>query len=181
MTVSNDILSDRDANAIGHAVGGPLHLTVCGYATASGVVSLQGRATPINAGTVTLTNGTFGSYSTNFDPITGAWSINNIKVLPGGTSYTFDAAHGLYLGNQMTQVLTGAGYVAPSTKLKGGDADNSGLIDVSDITCISGSFGGVPVTCGTTGSSDINADGLINILDLVLPGGNYGLSTPQDW
>jgi len=181
VTVSNDILSDRDANVIGHSVGGPLHLTVCGYATASGVVSLQGRATPINAGTVTLTNGIFGSYSTNFDPITGAWSINNIKVLPGGTSYTFDAAHGLYLGNQMTQVLTGAGYVAPSTKLKGGDADNSGLIDVSDITCISGSFGGVPVTCGATGSSDINADGLINILDLVLPGGNYGLSTPQDW
>lgn len=181
VTVSNDILSDRDANAIGHAVGGPLHLTVCGYATASGVVSLQGRATPINAGTVTLTNGTFGSYSTNFDPTTGAWSISNIKVLPGGTSYTFDAAHGLYLGNQMTQVLTTGGYVAPSTKLKGGDADNSGLIDVSDITCISGSFGGVPVTCGATGSSDINADGVVNILDLVLPGGNYGLSTPQGW
>jgi hypothetical protein len=181
VTVSNYILSDRDANALGHAVSGPLHLTVCGYATASGVVSLQGRATPINAGTVTLTNGTFGPYSTNFDPSTGAWSISNIKVLPGGTSYTFDAAHGLYLGNRMTQVLTTGGYVAPSTKLKGGDADNSGLIDVSDITCISGSFGGVPVTCGTTGSSDINADGVINILDLVLPGGNYGLSAPQGW
>ena len=180
VTVSNDILSDRDANAIGHAVGGPLHLTVCGYTTASGVVSLQGRATPINAGTVTLT-GAFGPYSTNFDPTTGAWSISNIKVLAGGTNYTFDAAHGLYLGNRMTQLLTTAGYVAPSTKLKGGDADNTGLIDVSDITCISGSFGAAPVTCGATGSSDINADGLVNILDLVLPGGNYGLTTPQGW
>jgi len=183
VTVGNDILSDRDANVIGHAVGGPLHLTVCGLASVSGVVSLQGRATPINAGTVTLTNGTFGPYTTNFDAVTGAWSISNVKVMPGlGTSYTFDAAHGLYLGNQMTHTLTaGSSYVAPSTKLKGGDADNSGLIDVSDITCISGSFGGAPATCGTTGSSDINADGEVNILDLVLPGGNYRLTTPQDW
>jgi hypothetical protein len=181
VTVSNDILSDRDANAIGHAVGGPVHMTVCGLATVSGVVSLQGRATPINSGTVTLTNGTFGPYSTNFDPTTGAWSISNIKVLPGGTNYTFDAAHGLYLGNRMTQVLTTGSNTTSSTKLLGGDADNSGKIDLSDITCISGSFGGAPVTCGTTGSSDINADGTVNILDLVLPGGNYDLSTPQGW
>jgi hypothetical protein len=183
VTVGNDgILSDRDANVIGHTVGAPLHLTVCGFATVSGVVSLQGRATPINAGTVTLTNGAFGPYTTNFDAVTGAWSISNVKVLPGGTNYTFDATHGLYLGNRMTHTLTaGSSYVAPNTKLKGGDADNSGLIDVSDITCISGSFGGAPATCGTTGSSDINADGLVNILDLVLPGGNYGLTTPQLW
>ena len=178
---TGDILSDRDANVIGHTVGGPLRLTVCGFATASGVVSLQGRTTPINSGTVKLT-GAFGPYSTNFDPATGAWTISNIKVLPSGTTYTFDAAHGLYLSNQMTHALMpGDVYAAAATKLKGGDADNTGLIDVSDITCISGSFGGAPVTCGSTGSSDINADGFVNILDLVLPGGNYGLTTPQGW
>jgi hypothetical protein len=181
VTIGNAILSDRDANVIGNAVGGPLHMTVCGYATATGVVSLQGRATPINSGTVTLT-GAFGPYSANFDATTGAWSIPNIKVMPGGTSYTFDAAHGLYLGNQMTHALMpGDTYAAAATKLKGGDADNSRKIDVSDITCISGSFGGAPVTCGTTGSSDINADGSVNILDLVLPGGNYSLTSPQGW
>ncbi len=182
VTISNDILSDKDANVIGHATGGPLHLTVCGYASASGVVSLQGRATPIDAGTVTLTNGAFAPYSTSFDPSTGAWSISNIKVMPGGTDYTFDAAHSLYLGNQMTHTLMpGDAYDAGPTKLKGGDADNSGLIDISDLSCIGGAFGGAPVVCGTTGSSDINADGTTNILDLVLPGGNYGLATPQAW
>ncbi|MCX6058562.1 MAG: cohesin domain-containing protein [Chloroflexi bacterium] len=178
---AGDILSDRDANVIGHTVGGPVHLTVCGFATVNGVVSLQGRPTPINSGTVTLT-GAFGPYSANFNSSTGAWSIPNIKVMPGGTNYTFDAAHGLYLGNRMTHALMpGETYAAAATKLKGGDADNTGLIDVSDITCISGSFGAAPVTCGATGSSDINADGLVNILDLVLPGGNYGLLAPQGW
>ncbi len=181
VTVSNDILSDRDANAIGHAVGGPLHMTVCGFASVSGVVSLQGRATPIDSGKVTLTNGPFGPYSTDFDPTTGAWSISNIKVMPGGTDYTLDAAHGLYLGNRMTKVLAAGINTVPSTKLKGGDANNSGLIELGDITCISGSFGAAPVICGATGSSDINADGSVNILDLVLPGGNYHLATPQGW
>ncbi len=72
-------------------------------------------------------------------------------------------------------------YTAPQTRLLGGDSNNDGLIDLSDLTCIGGSFGGAPVPCGTTGSSDINGDGSINILDLVLPGGNYGLTSPGTW
>jgi len=38
-----------------------------------------------------------------------------------------------------------------------------------------------PATCvsdSTTGNSDVNADGAVNILDLVLSGGNYGLTSP---
>ena len=46
VTISEDILSDRDGMPIGHVIGGPVHLTVCGLASASGTVSLQGRATP---------------------------------------------------------------------------------------------------------------------------------------
>ncbi len=181
VTVSNDILSDRDANVLGHTAAAPLHLMVCGFASASGVVSLQGRATPTNAGTITLTDGIFGPYTTNFDPATGAWSISNIKVLPGGTSYKFDAAHGLYLGAQLTKSLVpGDAYAAPAVKLKGGDADNSGKIDVTDLGCIGGAFGGPAAACGP-GSTDINADSVTNILDLVLAGGNYSLVAPQPW
>jgi hypothetical protein len=35
--------------------------------------------------------------------------------------------------------------------------------------------------CGMGGSSDVNADGVTNIQDLVLPAGNYGRVSPGDW
>ena len=183
LTLSQDILSDRDAQALSHNVSS-LHLTVCGYATVSGTISLQGRTTPVNAGQVTLTDlgGHFGLYLANFNSSTGTFAINNVKVMPGGSNYQFDAAHGLYLGSRTTHMLNPLdSYTASATRLLGGDANNDNSIDISDLTCIGGSFGGAPATCGTTGSSDINADGIVNVLDLVLSGGNYGLTTPRSW
>jgi len=183
ITLSEDILSDREAQVIAHTKSS-LHLTVCGFAAVSGTISLQGRTAPVNVGQVTLTDlgGYFGPYSASFDPSTGAFTISSVKVMPGGSSYQFDAAHGLYLGNRTTHTLNPLdSYTAPSTRLLGGDANIDGSIDISDLTCIGGSFGGAPVTCGTTGSSDVNADSAVNILDLVLSGGNYGLTAPRTW
>ena len=187
LTLSQDILSNRDGRARVHKRSS-LPLTVCGYATVSGKVSLQGRSTPINAGTVTLTDlgGVFGPYTTSFDAATGAFTISSIKVMPGGSDYQFDAAHGLYLSNRTTHVLNPLeSYPAPSTRLLGGDANNDGTINIYDLSCIGGSFGSTPpvapATCvsdSTTGNSDVNADGAVNILDLVLSGGNYGLTSP---
>jgi hypothetical protein len=183
LTISDDILTDRDSQAISHAVH-PLHLSVSNYASVSGTVSLQGRGTPGNSGQVTLTDlaGVFGPYRTTFDPVTGSFSFNNVQVSPGGTNYQLEAAHGLYLGNRTSHLLQALEtFTALPTRLLGGDANNDGLIDLSDLTCIGGSFGAAPVICGTTGSSDINADGVVNILDLVLSGGNYGLTSPGAW
>ena len=183
LTISDDILTDRDSLAISHGKSS-LHLTVCGYANVSGTVSLQGRTAPVNAGQVTLTDlaGNFGPYTTNFNPDTGAFTFNNIKVLSGGSTYQFDATHGLYLGNRTTHILHALdNYSASPTRLLGGDTNKDGMIDISDLTCIGGSFGSSPVLCGTAGSSDINADGAVNILDLVLPGSNYGLAAPGAW
>jgi hypothetical protein len=183
LTLSDDILTDRDSRVIAHAVY-PLHLSVGNYASVSGMVSLQGRSVPLNAGQVTLTDlgGAFGPYTTTFDPVTGVFSFDNVGVLPEGSTYQLEAVHGLYLGNRTSHLLHALEtFSAPPTRLLGGDTNNDGLIDLSDLTCIGGSFGGAPVTCGTSGSSDINADGAVNILDLVLPGSNYGLSSPGEW
>jgi hypothetical protein len=183
LTISDDILTDRDSQPINHAVY-PLHLSVGNYASVSGTVSLQGRSTPGNTGQVTLTDlaGVFGPYTTTFDPVTGAFTFDNVQALSEGTNYQLEARHGLYLGNQTSHLLHALEtFSAPQTRLLGGDANNDGLIDLSDLTCIGGSFGGAPVSCGTTGSSDINADGKVNILDLVMPGGNYGLTSPGNW
>jgi hypothetical protein len=186
VTVYDDILTDRDGFTLAHTTPAALPLTVECLADVSGKVLLQGRPTPFDPGKVKLTDlgGVFAAVETNFDPVTGAYAFTGVKVQPSGSNYQFDASHALYLGNQMPShtLNPGAAYVAPDTKLKGGDADNSGLIDVSDLTCIGGKFGGAPpFTCGATGSSDINADGKVNIQDLAIAGGNYGLGTPQAW
>ena len=183
LSISEDILTDRNSQPIQHATQS-LRLNACSYASVSGRVILQGRTTPVDAGQVRLTDlgGAFGTATTSFDPVTGAFSFSRVRVLPAGTTYQLEAGHGLYLGKRMTYTLHMLeAFSAPQTQLQGGDANNDGLIDIADLTCIGGSFGEAPVTCGTTGSSDINGDGVINILDLVLAGGNYGLTAPGDW
>ncbi|NLE75489.1 MAG: hypothetical protein GX605_01895 [Chloroflexi bacterium] len=64
----------------------------------------------------------------------------------------------------------------PTLLLPGGDATDDDAIDIADAGCIDGHFGQAPGICGVDGTSDVNGDGLVGILDLVLMGGNYGLS-----
>jgi hypothetical protein len=188
ITLSNVLLGDRDGNKIAAPLSpDKVTVEVCGLATVTGKVTLQGRSAPPTgtlpptSGTVTLADAGYGAFSATFDA-TGLFTINNVKVAPTGTDYTITAAHGLYLSNKRIEnLLPGASVTLPDTKLMGGDADNNGEIKVADLGCIGGSFGAAPAVCGTTGSSDINADGLVNILDLVLPGGNYDLVSPQPW
>ena len=183
---SGEMLTDRNANLITH-VAGTGTLNVYGTTTVTGTVTLQGRATPITSGTITLTDesGTFAPIVANFDPSTGVFTVTNVPALAGGTTYDLLAAHPLYLSNKYTGlVVTPGGTFSPTpstTKLLGGDATNDGKIDISDLSCIGGDFGGAPSTCGGTGSSDINGDTTVNILDLVLAGGNYGFASPEPW
>lgn len=185
LTFTSDILTDKDATSLTHTAGtGTLY--VYGTATVSGTVALQGRLTPIDSGTVTIADqgGLFPVQVITFNAGTGAWTAT-VNALAGGTLYDFTAAHSLYLSNKYTGLnVTPGGSFTPlpnPTKLLGGDANNSGTIDLSDLTCIGGAFGGAPTTCGGVGSTDINLDGTVNILDLVLVGGNYGLVAPRPW
>lgn len=182
MNFSGDIVSDIDGGSITHNIGSAT-ITVYGYTSVSGVVNMQGRANRVDTGTVTLTDlgGNFPPLTTTFSVANGTYSFANVPTMPAGSNYQFDAAHLLYLTNRQTHVLTGAPYAAPTTTLRGGDATNDGVIDISDLSCIGSAFGGAPTNCGGLGSSDINADTFVNILDLVLPGGNFELHNYQPW
>ena len=58
--------------------------------------------------------------------------------------------------------------------LLGGDATNDDVIEILDAGCIGARYGSAPQACGTGGTSDVNEDGKMDILDLTLMGGNYG-------
>jgi N-acetylneuraminic acid mutarotase len=187
MSIGDDILSDKDGVAMGHRVGAPLPITVCGWATVSGKVTLQGRpGNNVDTGTVKLTE----QLPTNFTPpgvwsgvfsaTDGSFSIASVPYMPLGSSYKIEGLHGLYLTNDKTVTITGD-LAGQNTRLWAGDANNDGSVTITDLACIGLNFGGPPGTCGTTGSSDINADTTTNIRDLVLAGGNFGKSSPRAW
>lgn len=57
--------------------------------------------------------------------------------------------------------------------LLGGDATNDDVIDILDAGCIGGGYGLTPQACGTGGWTDVNGDGVVNMLDVTLMAGNY--------
>ena len=183
LSFSTDLLGNRDGEAIAHTSTGGL-LTVYGTATITGVVSLQGRVTPISSGAVVLTDtaGLFTPTVAAFDAATGAFAAT-VPVDLNGSVYNLRAMHSLYLSSQLTglAVTAGGSFSAGSTMLLGGDATDDGVVNIFDLTCMGGAYGGPATVCGAAGSSDINADGVVNILDLVLAGGNYGLAAPRPW
>jgi hypothetical protein len=183
LTFEEDILSEEGAVAITHAKTTGF-LTVFGSATVNGTVQLQGRPTPGDAGTVTVYDqfGYAPPTTVAFDTGTGAFSAS-VWLYTGSTNADVEASHSLYLTNRLTGLaLTDGGTSnVGTTTLKGGDADNSGKVDLSDATCVGATFGGPPDTCAGQGSTDITNDGTVNIFDLVLVGGNYDLASPRPW
>lgn len=190
LKIKDVALSDIDGFAIPATVADDtIDLDVCGRAAFAGKVSLQGRLTPMDAGTVKLvdTSATFPDIIVPFNAA-GNFSATNIPVLPAGSSYMIQAAHGLYLTNEKTQTLApGANLAGQNTRLLGGDANNTAVVDIGDLGCIGGDFGRTTTStpamgnCGGTGSPDINLDLKVNIQDLSIAGGNYDKVAPQGW
>ena len=192
LTFSYLVLSNIEGFEIPYEVSAPpLEVTVCGQTVVDGYVSLQGRLQPgthFAPGTIELTNTTFGTFSGNFSQTTGYFSIPDVDVLPGGSAYTLQAEHDLYLGNELMVTLDPAPYTAPNTKVFGGDTNLDETVSINDISCIGGHFGGGGFACGATvsppfagGSSDINGDSVTNIQDLSIAGGNYAKSSFLSW
>jgi hypothetical protein len=180
------LLSDSDAQPMA-AITRTAVITVYGQATVSGIVKLQGRATPVTQGSVTLTDtsGLFPPVNTTFDATTGEY-LATVPALAAGTTYTLTADHSVYLYNQKLQLVTpGGAYPQATQTLRAGDANNDETVSVGDLSCVGGAFGGAPTVCSTLGfppgTSDVNADGSVNIFDLVLVGGNYNKVSPQPW
>lgn len=150
-------------------------ITIDGLAAFTGFVDLEGRPNDSgallkvfndNLGTTLLaqaTSASSGKYTTS-------------PVLVTMTNYFLYVDRPLFLPTVAywsklldTRPLT----TLAQLLLLGGDATDDNLIDIGDATCIGNAYGVGPSLCGGVGSSDVNGDGVINILDLTLMGGNY--------
>jgi hypothetical protein len=66
--------------------------------------------------------------------------------------------------------------------LLGGDASNNDKVDLADATCIAATYNLDPAACGAdpASSTDVNGDGLVNLLDLVMVGSSFN-RTSSPW
>ena len=183
----SDVILGKDG---GDAIDAALFTATCAVydvATINGTVTMQGRLTPKSAGTVTLADqtGFLPAVQVPFLATDGSFTAQ-VPWLPTSTLYDITASHWLYLSNKNTgYIVNSAGpFTLPSTKLLGGDAMNDGSVQITDLSCIGFQFGHVPdvnACGGLPNSPDINEDGTVNILDLVLAGGNFYKVSPQAW
>jgi hypothetical protein len=166
------VMPDRD---ITDSNDGQINIT--GIAQFTGFVDLQGR--PNDSGALVeakdgvnvkanATSASSGKYTTSY---VGAF------LLAINASYDVNVDRALYLpATKNWQLTTRPLTTLTTVVLLGGDATNDNVVDIFDGGCIGPAYGGGPVVCNVTGNSDVNGDGVTNILDLVLFGGNYLLS-----
>lgn len=104
------------------------------------------------------------------------WTLQNkrafaIELAPGAYTLTFRRTG--YLAQEIltVHVESGATVELPTILLRGGDTNHDGRIDLSDVTQIANQFG---AASDHNAGSDVNGDGEVNVLDLVLASANVG-------
>jgi len=151
-------------------------IKVLGTTTVSGVVDLQGRDDDKGA---TVDPAAGSVYSMDPAAVTvGSWGTFSFADLTDDTYATGIDAH-YYLPANGDVVVAGDDQSLGTIKLLGGDATDDNKVDVSDMSSIGGEYG---MTSGFQPKNDVNIDGEVDILDLVLAAGNYDLSSsPWTW
>ncbi|MBI2862814.1 MAG: carboxypeptidase regulatory-like domain-containing protein [Chloroflexi bacterium] len=102
-------------------------------------------------------------------------------VAPG--SYTVIVDMGGYLGAQRSGVGREAGLLTmlPDVTLVAGDANSHGIVDIFDLVIEAIAIASQPGSPNWDDRADTNGDRRVDILDLVLTGGNFGARGPSPW
>jgi len=167
-------------------------LVIRGIGQFTGYIDLQGRSNDAGAwvkiyhqqaksGSVQLANASSnagGAYTTSYifpnllTVGTDYWLLADARLCLPTTALVDShwAHHHLLTTRPKTTLAT--------LVLLGGDATNNDKIELTDATCIGNDYGKTSgfTECGGSGSnglSDVNEDGVVDILDLVLMGTNY--------
>jgi len=158
----------------------------------TGYIDLQGRANDSGALLEVHAAPTYGStlLASGTSASSGKYATSHIAPywLGAWSTYWFQVDRSLYLP---TTAVTADNYddsavlsVVPLTALAkvvllGGDASDDDKVLVTDLACIGGNYGGSGIVCSGTGWTDVNGDGIVNVQDLSMAGGNlYKTSSP---
>lgn len=176
-STGRDLLTDTN--------DGKLIIDVLGQFT--GFIDLQGRA--VDSGAVldvwsaatggtrlaTATSASSGAYTTVF--VDSQWMVVSTVDPAYSVKYWLYADRALYLPtfSRLQRELTSSLTTLPTLVLLGGDGTDNNLIDIADASCIGSSYGTSSNTCsgGAGANSDVTGDGIVNIYDLTLMGGNF--------
>jgi hypothetical protein len=182
------ITIDEDASYLSDIYSQPIYATLqhgtinVGYDTSevTGNFFLQGLSSragiPVSLGFgFTYSQGPFDSLSTPF--------ISQNLVLPevvNNDTYTLTTAQPRYLNidaslGKTVTVPSGTEVSLPPLRLLAGDAAADNSINTADLDAIRDAFGMI----GEGIAADVNFDGVVDLRDLALAGGNFGL-TPAE-
>ncbi|HLO17611.1 MAG TPA: hypothetical protein VK206_22465, partial [Anaerolineales bacterium] len=187
-------LVDANGFTVIHAPAGTVCVPIVSR-TIQGVVQRQG--TPANpnlgGGTPACSEVKLISGAANFGPVftdgVGNFSLTN----PPSGIQKIHAEYPGFLASEKTLTISSGG--PPSinvgaTVLRGGDVNADSKINILDIGKIISLFGktGFEVRSDAAGGcadpdepTDINDDGNVNISDLAIAAGNWGLTGPTNW
>ncbi|MCP4358984.1 MAG: DUF11 domain-containing protein [Chloroflexi bacterium] len=143
--------------------------------TLVGTVTLQGRTDHTTDLSVRFyaTNNVTPTYT--FTPTMSANGTFTITSTASGT-YTAAVKHAQSL--QVVQLITltaGATTSYDFGELKMSDANGDNVVNIQDLSLLSGAYGTTTGDADYNPAADFNGDGIVNILDLSLLSGNYGL------
>jgi len=143
----------------------------------NGLVTLQGILAPRAGVPVTLTSGTvvLDTLSTALSDIN--YGFTGVETL----TYTFTTSQARYLNltaDSGKTFLVNRDLTLTPLRLYGGDVDGDNVIGLLDASNFGSDWGST-----LDPESNINFDGIVNIQDLALIGGNYGLTsaTAYNW
>lgn len=146
--------------------------------TLTGRVSLQGRANPSGA-PVFLSPGAFfgvGPFAALSQNLPGM-NLHFDQVV--NDTYTLKTGLDGYLSPAL-QVTLSADLSLPPLRLLAGDVNADDAVDTADLEAIGAAFD----ASGSGLATDLNGDGVVNLQDLALAAGNYGLTPAEaygDW
>lgn len=191
-TVLKSSLSDADGYLVEHTIGSQQCATIQ-TRTVTGVVLRQGVQANPNPGGGTLACSSVSAIGTwtlgpvNTD-VTGRFILNNLPT----DSYKFRATYPGYLAVEKTGVVVTNNTLTldlGTVTLRGGDVNGDNAINILDIGAIISKFGRTGVAVRSSSPScnindeptDINDDGIVNISDLAIAAGNWGMVGPRGW
>lgn len=183
------LLFDENALGLSNSSSQPIAVVVQNssanvtYHTApiTGVVSLQGRASPAGILSSLGIGTTYGQGP--FSALSAATIGQNLDLgaVVGNDAYTLTVSYPGYLGVATNlAVPVGDDLTLPPLHLLAGDVNADDLVDTADLEAIGAAFD----ASGSGLAADLNGDGVVNLQDLALAAGNYGLTPAEaygDW